>query len=264
LHTCPEESRALSGTGKVMGVMHASVSGGVIVWDFDQTLGMRPGSGEDRPAGLRGCLLEILDLHEPGHSITARDIEPYVQADFPWNGPAVAHRELSDPIGWWEHVEPLLIQVYEGVGIDPVRARTLGRLARERYVDPRHWRLFEDTVPVLRGLRARGWRHLILSNHVPELEQIITDLGLRELVDAVVVSAEIGFEKPHPEAFAYARQAAGACSEIWMIGDDPHADIAGARAAGIPAIHVRDTRRPLAGPAPGQSDGFEDLLQHAN
>ena len=48
-----------------------------------------------------------------------------------------------------------------------------------------------------------------------------------------------GFEKPHPEAFAAGRCAAGKAETIWMIGDNPTADVAGAEAVGIPAILAR-------------------------
>jgi putative hydrolase of the HAD superfamily len=191
--------------------------------------------------------METLDLHEPGHSVAAEDLEPHMRAGFPWDRPEVTHPELSSAAAWWEHVEPLLVGVYEGVGVAAERARTLGRLARERYIDGQHWRLFDDTVPVLAHLRERGWRHLIISNHVPELGEIVTHLGLEDFVDGVVNSAEIGYEKPHPKAFAHARRLAGNPRTIWMVGDDPHADVAGAYAAGIPAIHVRRATRPLTG-----------------
>jgi FMN phosphatase YigB (HAD superfamily) len=92
---------------------------------------------------------------------------------------------------------------------------------------------------VLSKLRERGWRHVVLSNHVPELGAIITHLGLDLLVEATVNSAQTGYEKPHPEAFALARRAAGDPATIWMVGDNTTADVAGAEAAGIPAILVR-------------------------
>lgn len=79
----------------------------------------------------------------------------------------------------------------------------------------------------------------MLSNHVPELDAIVAQLGLAPLLDAVVNSAVTGYEKPQPDAFAIARRAAGDPSEIWMVGDNPKADVEGARAAGIPAILVR-------------------------
>jgi putative hydrolase of the HAD superfamily len=222
-----------------------SASSRVILWDFDGTLAERPGM-------WRGCMEEVLDEHEPGHQIASDMLRPFLRDGFPWHNPDTAHPELSDVEAWWGRVEPILSRGYEGVGYPTERARTLGRLARERYVDGQHWQLFEDTVPTLAALRDEGWRHVILSNHVPELGSIVTHLGLDGLVDATVNSAETGYEKPHPEAFAQARLAAGDPETIWMVGDNPRADVAGAEAVGIPAVLVRTDH-----------DGNPEVTRHA-
>jgi putative hydrolase of the HAD superfamily len=128
---------------------------------------------------------------------------------------------------------------YESAGIEASRARELARRAHELYVDhSRGWELHPDTIEVLGDLRRDGWRHLILSNHVPELPRMARGLGLDRLVEAVITSAAIGYEKPHPGAFAAARRLAGDVDEIWMIGDNPVTDVAGAEAVGIPGIRV--------------------------
>jgi putative hydrolase of the HAD superfamily len=61
---------------------------------------------------------------------------------------------------------------------------------------------------------------------------------LGELIDDLLTSAAIGYEKPHPEAF---RLALGTVSpeRAWMIGDNPVADIGGANGVGAHAILVR-------------------------
>jgi putative hydrolase of the HAD superfamily len=88
-------------------------------------------------------------------------------------------------------------------------------------------------------LRAHGWRHVLLSNHVPELPQLVDRLGLGELFDEVLTSAATGYEKPHPEMFALGLRAAGAHERAWMVGDNYDADVVGAESAGIPAVLVR-------------------------
>ena len=77
------------------------------------------------------------------------------------------------------------------------------------YVDPRHWAVFDDTKPTLTRRREAGWRHLIVSNHVPELPQLVQDLGLAEFIDEVLTSATTGYEKPHPQMFAITFARAG-------------------------------------------------------
>src|SRR5262249_46098524 len=64
-------------------------------------------------------------------------------------------------------------------------------------------------------------------------------LGLGDVVDVVVCSAAIGYEKPHPEAYRCALRAAGDPERRWMVGDNYQADVVGAERAGIPAILVR-------------------------
>jgi HAD superfamily hydrolase (TIGR01549 family) len=188
----------------------------------------------------RGCLLEVLREEEPGIEADADAFIPALRSRFPWHRPAQAHLDLCDADAWWAQVLPLLAEAYEAVGIARDRATELASLARARYVDSTvGWRLFDDTVPALSHLSQAGWRHALLSNHVPELEKIVAGLGLDRHLEAVLCSAVTGYEKPHPEAFAAALRLRRNGEPVWMVGDNPEADVEGARRAGFPAILVR-------------------------
>ncbi len=205
----------------------------VVFWDFDGTLAFRPGM-------WRGCLSETLDEHQPGHGITTEELRPLLRDGFPWHRPEIAHPELSEPEVWWQSIEALFARAYQGVGLNETRARELARLARHRYIDASiGWRLYDDTVPTLERLTADGWQHVIVSNHVPELSRLVESLGLFDLVETVFSSAVTGYEKPHRAAFEIALRHCGCPQRVWMIGDNPIADVAGAEAVGIPAILVR-------------------------
>jgi putative hydrolase of the HAD superfamily len=215
----------------------------VILWDFDYTLGFRGDLARDEariPWGA--CLIEILDAEEPGHQVSTDDVRPYLHDGFPWHRHADPHLDLCDGDAWWRSVEPVFARALEGVGVVGERSTDLARLVRRRFADSTAWSLYPDTLPVLRALRETGWSHVIVSNHVPELEQIITALGLAELIDHVLCSAITGYEKPHPEAFDTARRRVGSPKRLWMVGDNPVADVQGAEAVGIPAIQVRMRR----------------------
>jgi putative hydrolase of the HAD superfamily len=211
----------------------------VVLWDFDGTLAWRPGLWS-------GCLLEILDEHEPGHGATIELIRAEVKGGFPWHRHPEPHTELDDD-GWWEAIAPLLERALTSCGLAVERARELAREVRPRFTDASHgWRLFDDTRAALATTAAGGWRNAVLSNHVPELEQLAGALGLAGLAEPVLTSGRIGYEKPHPEAFRHALRACGAPGTIWMVGDNPVADVGGAEALGIPAILIRtegDVRR---------------------
>lgn len=204
----------------------------VVLWDFDGTLAERPGMWS-------GCVLEVLDMHEPGHGVELTRIRAGLHDGFPWHVPHEPHPHLCDPESWWTEISGTIAAALRSAGIAPERAAELASATRERYLDLSCWRLFDDVQPALARLEEAGWRSAVLSNHVPELPTIVADLGLDRHLEAVFTSAQTGFEKPHPEAFAGALRALGDPDLAWMIGDNPIADAAGAAAAGLPSVLVR-------------------------
>jgi putative hydrolase of the HAD superfamily len=210
----------------------------LLIWDFDGTLAHRRGE-----TGWSLLLEEVLDAEEPGHAYSADTFRPHLRSGFPWHSPEVAHPDLCDPEAWWRSIRPVLARAYEAAGYAAERAAELAAAARRLYVDPATWTLFDDTLPTLERLSADGWTHAVLSNHVPELARIVEGLGLSPHLATMSCSAETGFEKPHPAAYAAVLDELRP-DETWMIGDNVVADVLGAEAAGIPAILVRrpDTR----------------------
>ena len=204
-----------------------------LIWDFDETLGYRAGKWS-------GTLVEILQREMPGHPATIHDIRPHMQTGFPWNQADKPHTPMRSADEWWEDRLPMLENAYmQGAKLPPEIAQKFARLVRAAYIHPEAWKLFDDTLPTLQTLRNDGWRHVILSNHVPELSQLVNALGLAPQIDEVFNSAETGFEKPHPEAFRKVLRTIPDAKEIWMIGDSVSADIRGASDVGLPSILVR-------------------------
>lgn len=158
---------------------------GVILWDFDGTLGERPG-------GWSGLLVEALDAEMPGHAFTAGDFHTHLLSGFPWQAWQVAHPEWITTEAWWDNLHPILVSAYVRAGLEPARAGALAEVARRRYPDPSRFVLYDDTVPALRRLAAHGWRHAILSNHVPELAEIVAQSELAHLISWVISSATCG------------------------------------------------------------------------
>jgi putative hydrolase of the HAD superfamily len=211
-----------------------SSGGRLLIWDFDGTLAHRRGE-----TGWSILLAEALEAEEPGHGHSADVFRPHLRDGFPWHRPDVAHPELCEPEAWWGSVRQQLARAYEAAGYEQGRALELADAARRLYVDPGvGWSLFDDTLPVLERLTQAGWTHAILSNHVPELGQIVAGLGLGDVVALVSCSAETGYEKPHPQAYASVLDRLRP-PEAWMVGDNVVADVLGAEAAGIPAVLVR-------------------------
>ena len=204
-----------------------------ILWDFDGTLAIRPGL-------WRSSLMEVLNKHEPKHHVDEEEIRLYLRDGFFWHRPEEPHLHIMTSNAWWSQTETIFIRAYQGVGFDHKRASELARLVREYYINPERFLLYVDTIPVLKYLSEKGWKHLILSNHVPELPDIVKALGLSPYIDFCITSAATGYEKPNPEAFRIALSLIDNPKKVWMIGDDLDADVRGAETVGLPAILVRN------------------------
>jgi putative hydrolase of the HAD superfamily len=203
------------------------------LWDFDGTLAYRPGMWS-------GCVVEVLDMHDPAHAITLEMVRAGLRQGFPWHSPDEQHPYPGDPERWWEPVESLIANTLIQAGLQAERCADLAHAVRLRFTDPTiAWTLFDDTIETLAAMAEAGWTNAILSNHVPELSALVTGLGLDEHVDRVFTSALLGYDKPHPEIFRHALRTYDDPEDAWMIGDNPVADVAGAEAVGIRAILVR-------------------------
>lgn len=213
-------------------VTDAAAPGRVLIWDFDGTLGHRPARWS---GAIVDALTDVLGPHEFSQDMIAAE----VRSGYPWHSPEVAHPHLADGDSWWQHLGEVLAAAIGRLGVASADAAAAASRVRSHYIDLASWRLFPDTVPALVALSDLGWRHVLLSNHVPELPEIVSGLGLDRHLSVVVNSAATGYEKPHPQAFRLALERAGWPTSAWMIGDNPVADVGGATSAGLRAILVR-------------------------
>ena len=100
------------------------------------------------------------------------------------------------------------------------------------------WRAVMPQVPeALARMRGRGLTLVVVSNSDGTVEHSLEAAGLREYLSAVVDSAIVGCEKPDRRIFEHALRQSGARPERTLhVGDLYHADVTGARAAGIHAL----------------------------
>jgi putative hydrolase of the HAD superfamily len=101
------------------------------------------------------------------------------------------------------------------------------------------FRAYPEVPGVLARLRAGGARLAVVSNWDISLHDVLERTGLRPLVDAVVISAELRVAKPDPAIFRAALDRLGAPADGAVhVGDSLEHDVAGARAAGLDAVLV--------------------------
>ncbi|KAJ7536705.1 hypothetical protein O6H91_12G078400 [Diphasiastrum complanatum] len=98
------------------------------------------------------------------------------------------------------------------------------------------WTLAIGAHEALSLLRDAGVKLAVVSNFDSRLRPLLEELHVTDLFDAIVVSSEIGYEKPAQQIFQAALDALGAsASQTVHVGDDPIADKIGAKALGIDA-----------------------------
>jgi putative hydrolase of the HAD superfamily len=102
----------------------------------------------------------------------------------------------------------------------------------------KHWILFEDVLPFLDGIKARGIPMAIVTNGSVEQQAAkIRATGIGSRVEAAIISEAAGWRKPQPEIFLHTAERLGvAPGDCLMVGDNYQADYLGAKGAGMEAV----------------------------
>ena len=97
----------------------------------------------------------------------------------------------------------------------------------------------EDVLPTFDFLRQVGLKVAIVSNRSEPFHERVVELGLSQHVDLILAAGEVGWYKPDPRILQHAAGELGQDPErVMYIGDNFHADILGAGAAGmIPVLY---------------------------
>lgn len=96
------------------------------------------------------------------------------------------------------------------------------------------FRLFPDVKKILKYLKKAGFKLGVISNASPEAENILKRTGINNIFDSVIISENVGFEKPDVMIFKSALKTLKVLpQDAIYVGDNFIADIKGAIKAGI-------------------------------
>ena len=99
-------------------------------------------------------------------------------------------------------------------------------------------RLYDDAIGFLKQIRARGIKIAIVSNCSEHTRRLLTELGIDVLVDALVLSCEVGVAKPDAKIFRYALDQLDVAAGAAVFVDDQADYCAGAVALGITTAQI--------------------------
>jgi putative hydrolase of the HAD superfamily len=123
-------------------------------------------------------------------------------------------------------------------GIDPDPALVADLSRRDVESARIQTRLCEDTVPFLEWLRSRDVLTALVSNCADTTRGQLEYLGVVPLVDAVILSCEVGSMKPYPEIYVTALDELGVAAVDAVFIDDQPTYCVGAEAVGIRSIQI--------------------------
>ena len=218
----------------------------VIFWDFDGTL-------VKENKRFVWALSRSLSFY--GFSVKEEEIEEFLRSVYPWLNYDRSYEGETDK--WWDRFLLSLAPFYDKIGASKEQANEISADYKRRIIEENDYVLHEDTVEVLNATIGMGYENYLLSNNYPELTEMMKRLQIFDLFSGFVVSAHVGYEKPRKELFDYAKKLAGVQTAV-MVGDNPVADVIGAKNAGFTAVLVHrnqpseadysfDTLKPILG-----------------
>jgi len=196
-------------------------------------------------------------LREWGIEVDSDDLERALHAAtqsgaWSFEGPFEASEEAS-----FERVKEFDSAALASLGYDDLDDAVF-RSIESAFARASAWHVFPDVVPAVEALSAAGLRLAVVSNWLWGGTELIHTLELARLFDALIISAHVGYQKPHQRIFEHALEVLGAEPGTAIhVGDNYQADVVGARRVGIRPVLID---RRSADPARARSELGEPEL----
>lgn len=145
----------------------------------------------------------------------------------------------SDRGFWIEIYEDVLMRLGLRKTLTAERIHELCHEMYDIFTDPMHYKLFSDVKEVLELLYKRGMRLGLVSNFALTLRDILEVNEIVHYFDPVIISTEVGLEKPNPAIFQLALERSGLKAEhVLYVGDHEINDIWAPNQVGIDAVRL--------------------------
>lgn len=170
--------------------------------------------------------------------------------------PATGEPRPDDDKGWWrELIERVLNRI--SAQVDPLDRDTFFEAAYGHFAEAGVWELYPEVPEVLAALSPR-FSLAVVSNFDGRLRMIFEHLAISKYFKHVLLSSELGVDKPDPMIFRRALEVTDfAADEVLHAGDDPERDWAAAEAAGLGVFRLDRRQNSLRDLLPVLAPGGE-------
>lgn len=213
---------------------------------------MSPDAG---PRTARACLVDVY--------------RTLLEVDFVAHATQLLPMAGLPPDHWDTHFSPLADAVNRGeltlreafgvglenAGVEPTDALLTAMVERDRQMFDEHTHVYEDSLPFLEHLHARGIPIAVVSNCAENTRPMLDRTGISALVDVLVLSCEVRSAKPDAAIYLHAVDALGVVPEEALFVDDQPAYCTGAGALGIQAVRIERDGAPWFDDPVGTADG---------
>ena len=201
-----------------------------LFWDFDGTLSYPNRSFFD---ALDKALLKN------GYSCPSDKGEEFLKTAYSWKTPEITYVDKTNSL-WWDTLFGKIKEFCASVGVVSADFEKVCRDFKEILTDVSNYKLYVDTEETLKKCMALGYKNFLITNNYPEITDVPEKLGIAHLFENFIVSSHIGYEKPRKEFFEYAAKLAENPDVVYVIGDNPDADIKGGKNMGFKTIAVHE------------------------
>lgn len=147
--------------------------------------------------------------------------------------PGVLGKENEVYYPWYIGVVNYYLNLY----LDLMKVVTIHREVMEE--NPVYWQTFGTTKPALEMLKERGYTLGIISNWDLSARNVIEQNGMTDYFDEIIISAEVGVEKPDSRIFQLALEKFKVPSkQVLYIGDNYYDDIVGSSRLNMDSVLV--------------------------
>jgi putative hydrolase of the HAD superfamily len=190
-----------------------------------------------------------------GNTASPAEIQAAFMRQFRHSGPLTSDNEKL----WWKDV---VYRVFTDVGMVSDFDRYFDDVY-EQFRDSRGWKLFPETLDVLKELQRLQYKLGIISNFDSRIYSVLQSLNISSYFDSITISSQTGFAKPHPEIFKAAIRAAGVpANRILFVGDNLTDDVQAGAAAGMHTILIDRNGQHSGSKSAKSIQNLTDLLNH--